>query len=318
MSQIDCAACSNLQTDAPAFVQNGVTNTICNSLKNDTGFNPNLTTLHNNCEDLNDANDCLIGRMDAELEAYDVCDWREYMHKYVGNEYELNKALICSDCGQWTNIHVLDDRLDQICQILDNILSPPVIRYGTLPNVDAEAATSRRCGTLGTKSGSALMTPMAQSDVNPNNWPAQNVGIRYGRQTITACSSGRCRMYEWISPDFYAYYISPNAAVGSGSADGDVLWSVTKSVAQSKIGISDHLWQVFTDSGYTWTDYSLQDHRYGWFKLRVVNDVMRITYEGTSYSWGASGDTTNIIRSTPATRVSTSDNPHRLYRHFCS
>lgn len=318
MSSLNCEACSNLQSNSASFIQNGVTTAICNSLANDTGLNPNLSPLHTNCEDLNDVNDCLIGRMDAEIEAYDVCEWREYMHKFVGNEYETNKALICSDCGQWTNIHVLDDRLDQICRILDNILSPPVIRYGTLPNVDADAATARRCGTLGQKSGSNIMIPMPESAVNPNNWPAQNVGVRYGRQTITACSSGRCRMYEWISPDFYAYYIGSSASVGAGGADGDVLWSVTKSVAQSKIGVSDHLWQVFTDSGYTWTDYSLSDHRYGWFKLRVVNDVLRITYEGTSYS-GEPGSArpTNVIIS-DTTRVATSDNPHRLYRHFCS
>lgn len=107
MSQIDCNACAELREIAPEFVQNGVTSTVCTSLKNDTGLNPNLTVAHTDCEDLDTANDCLIGEMDAKIEAHDVCDWKQYMHKLVPNLYEMLKAMICAMCGLWTNIHRL-------------------------------------------------------------------------------------------------------------------------------------------------------------------------------------------------------------------
>lgn len=105
MSNIDCGSCNDLRSYAPSFVQNGVTNAICTSLENDTGLNPNLTTLHTDCEDLKDVNDCLVGRMDGELEAYETCDWKTFMHKFIPNLYETIKAGICSICGLWKNIH---------------------------------------------------------------------------------------------------------------------------------------------------------------------------------------------------------------------
>lgn len=102
MSQIDCSACSELQQLAPDFAQNGVTARVAASLKNNTGFNPSNN--RDNCEDLNDANDCLVGRMDGELEQYEMCDWKEYMHKLVPNQYEVNKAMIASNCGVYSQI----------------------------------------------------------------------------------------------------------------------------------------------------------------------------------------------------------------------
>lgn len=104
MATVDCNACGNLRENAPDFVQNGVTDTICTSLKNNTGLNPNLTVLHNNCEDLDDANDCLVGMMDEQVEAYDVCDWKEFMHKFIPNLHAVIKAEICSMCGEWAKI----------------------------------------------------------------------------------------------------------------------------------------------------------------------------------------------------------------------
>lgn len=108
MSTINCEACSELRENAPDFVQNGVTTAICNSLANDTGLNPNLASLHTDAEDLHNVNDCLIGSMDSAIEAYDVCDWKEYMHKFVPNLYEFNKAMICSLRGSWEYIHRLE------------------------------------------------------------------------------------------------------------------------------------------------------------------------------------------------------------------
>lgn len=107
MANVDCGACNDLRDYAPDFVQNGVTNTICTSLKNNTGLNPSLKTTHTNCDDLDDANDCLVGMMDEQLEAYDVCDWKAFMHKFIPNLHAVIKAEICSMCGEWASIEKL-------------------------------------------------------------------------------------------------------------------------------------------------------------------------------------------------------------------
>ena len=105
MATKNCAACADLQDYAPEFVLNGVTDNVCASLQNDTGFNPSNS--RDDCTDLSDASDCLIGNMDDEIEAYDVCDWKTYMHNFVPNAYNLFKAFSCAVCGIWTNIHSL-------------------------------------------------------------------------------------------------------------------------------------------------------------------------------------------------------------------
>lgn len=102
----DCNACEDLREHAPDFVFNGVTDTVCTSLKNDTGLNPEATVIHDDCEDLNLANDCLVGRMDNELDSYDVCDWKDFMHKFIPNLWNLLKAMICTICGLWIRIKV--------------------------------------------------------------------------------------------------------------------------------------------------------------------------------------------------------------------
>ena len=100
-----CTACNDLRTNSPEFVEKGVTNNVCTSLKNNTGFNP--SSGHSNCADLDNANECLVGNMEDELPAYDVCDWKEYMKKFVPNVFNVIKAIICSICGLWTRIEVV-------------------------------------------------------------------------------------------------------------------------------------------------------------------------------------------------------------------
>ena len=96
----DCTACSDLQTKAPGVVVNGITDGVCTNLKNNEGLNGKS----NDCDDLNDLNDCLVGNMDSELEAYDICDWKDYMHKFVPNVFTVLKGIICAICGIWQNI----------------------------------------------------------------------------------------------------------------------------------------------------------------------------------------------------------------------
>lgn len=104
-----CGSCDDLRTNAPNVLVNGIDETACTSLKNDTGLNPATQT--NDCDDLEDLNDCLVGMMENEIEAYDVCDWKEYMKKFVPNVYTVSAAIICAICGLWTRVHNLCEQI---------------------------------------------------------------------------------------------------------------------------------------------------------------------------------------------------------------
>lgn len=99
MAKNNCAACDDLREYAPDFVVNGVTNNVCNSLMNDTGLNAAASGTHTNCQDLKDANDCLVGNMVDEIDAYGECDWKIFMKSFISNLYNVLYAIICSECG---------------------------------------------------------------------------------------------------------------------------------------------------------------------------------------------------------------------------
>lgn len=101
----NCQSCEELRQTAPNFVVNGLGDTECTSLQNDSGFNP--SSGHNDCTDLDNANDCLIGNMEDEVEAYDICEWKPFTRRFISNVWTEFKATICSICGIWTNIHNL-------------------------------------------------------------------------------------------------------------------------------------------------------------------------------------------------------------------
>ena len=111
-AQKDCKACGKLRDGSSDFVINGVTKNVCTSLKNDTGFS--TSNGNNDCTDLDLANDCLIGNMEDELEGYEVCDWKDYMRKFIRNLWNVLKAIICSICGIWTKIHKHDCEIDYL------------------------------------------------------------------------------------------------------------------------------------------------------------------------------------------------------------
>lgn len=117
MANKNCQACDDLREYAPEFVLNGVTDNVCASLKNNTGFNPSNN--RNDCTDLDDANDCLIGNMESEVDAYDVCDWKEFMKKFIPNVWTVKKAIICAICGIWTKIKALQDAMTNWQNLLD-------------------------------------------------------------------------------------------------------------------------------------------------------------------------------------------------------
>ena len=282
-TNVDCSACTDLKEFAPDFVQNGVTNTVCNSLKNDTGLNPTLTTLHNDCDDLDTANDCLIGMMDKEIEAYDVCDWKEFMHKFIPNIHQLTKAEICAICGLWTTAHDLEQKTDALCALIGNQVSPPLIDYAVLPLYAGQSGGV----VTGTATNKVVFDP-DDGSLNPYTKHSQGVGIEYCSLKTTSCVDGRCVYYEWIQPKWYL------ASVKEGTNYGDVLWYCSKSEFQQKSGMTDHLWTVFTESYWTWYDAMIGNgtSRGKGVGLRITvnpggmgNDYIGLVFTGSTYPY---------------------------------
>ena len=292
MSQQSCNACNDLREYAPEFVINGVTDNVCEHLADNEGLSG--ADAHNDCDDLHDVNDCLIGNMDDELESFEICEWKDFMHQYIPNNYETLKAMICSMCGQWEMIEDHEERIDALCSLLDSVMEPPVNAYGTLPK---SSATQRQCGTIPTKNGRPIM--IARSNIyTPGTEQyelfnrTQNVGIFYATKNIKSCSTGACQKHEWIYPSTHWYTLSEDAALG------DVLWYVSKSTLQSVCGFSDYLWHGYTVSSWTWKTTPVESGadkgKYLWLKLTVDpggrgSNYFGIELVGTSYPNSAPG-----------------------------
>ena len=103
MADMNCTACEDLRATAPDFIANGLSDEACASLANDTGYVPSKG--HNDCKDLNDANDCLIGLMAPDTDRYDVCEWKPFLKHFISNLHQFNKSVLCSICGMWEQIH---------------------------------------------------------------------------------------------------------------------------------------------------------------------------------------------------------------------
>lgn len=119
MANYNCEACEDLRQTDPNMIVNGFGDEECASLQNDTGLVP--SSGHNDCEDLNNLNDCLVGNMETEVEAYDVCDWKTFMKKFIPNVWTTIKGIICAICGIWTNIHNIWDKIAEILKNIDKL-----------------------------------------------------------------------------------------------------------------------------------------------------------------------------------------------------
>ena len=102
MANNNCSACDDLRQSAPSFVINGIGETECASLQNNTGLNP--SSGNDDCTDLNNLNDCLVGNMASEIDSYGVCDWKKFMKAFVPNVWTTLKGIICSLCGIWSRM----------------------------------------------------------------------------------------------------------------------------------------------------------------------------------------------------------------------
>ena len=79
--------------------------------------NKGLSGESDDCTDLNNLNDCLIGSEIDNAEISDVCDWRDYTKGLVTNLWTVLKAIICSICGLWNKVNEINldtERIDCI------------------------------------------------------------------------------------------------------------------------------------------------------------------------------------------------------------
>lgn len=116
MANINCEACDEIRQTSPGLIINGLGDEECTSLQNDTGLNP--SSGHTNCEDLNNLNDCLVGNMAAEVDAYEICDWKPFMKKFIPNVWTTLKGIICALCGIWTRINCIYNGLVNLIDTL--------------------------------------------------------------------------------------------------------------------------------------------------------------------------------------------------------
>lgn len=122
MANTNCSACDELRQIDPNLIVNGLGDIECASLQNNTGLVP--SSGNDDCEDLHNLNDCLVGNMATEVDAYDVCDWKTFMKKFIPNVWTTLKAIICAICGLWTKVDCNTDsinKFDNIYQFSDSV-----------------------------------------------------------------------------------------------------------------------------------------------------------------------------------------------------
>lgn len=301
MADKNCSSCDDLRQSAPNLIVNGLTNTECTSLANNTGLSP--SSGHNDCTDLNNLNDCLIGNLESEIDAYDVCDWKDFTKNHVNNAWTVFKAIICAVCGLWTNLASLRKKIDDMCKLIESIMSHPVLPYGTMPNGGTAA---QKGGVIGTKNGAPIIVPLPRSEVASDAaWAIQNVGFRYGKLEATNCE-GVCRRHEWIAPDLYAYKFNTNAS----PEYGDVIWSIDKASVVGRMGMTNEMWAIREQNPLTWaSDWSAGSALIG-LRMSVENNRLTIKFAGAIGDGGSALNGKTIIP--PA------DQAERLYRFTCS
>ena len=179
MANVNCSSCSDLREVAPALAYSGLDETMITSLENDTGLNP--SSGNNDCTDLNNMNDCLVGNMDAEIEAYEVCDWKKYMHKFVPNVWTTLKAIIAAICGLWTNIKNILSQIDKLNCYINSMNQGATFHIGESPTA-----------------GSYIVAGKGISFLQPNDGLGVDVQLTYVAGGLM-CGSGSL---IWHTSDF--------------------------------------------------------------------------------------------------------------------
>ena len=283
---IECTVCDELVEIAPDLATyGGITDTMCNSLKNDTGLNPSLTVLHRDCEDFDKMNDCLIGRPDADLERYESCEWRKFMHKWIPNVHTMFKGLICAICGIWANIHSLwdtlnralrriedlEDRVTDLCGLLNQQMNQNMDTYGILTGTGWGDVTAFTGGEINTVDGApALLHPYT------DYW--DGVGFWYKKSSFRNCE-GEVKTYEWFQPYLREYSYNTQVAFN------DCIYKCPVSKLR-EWGWTDSLISMLTDFPQWWQGYCVSWGVYFTSTLyaRIIGDNLEIWVIGGSDS----------------------------------
>ena len=274
MTNYDCSSCEELRTVDPSLAVSGLTKTECTSLKNDTGLVPKNG--RSDCDDLDMMNDCLIGNMSAEINAESVCNWKPFVRKLIENVWTMFKGIICAICGIWANIHDMHDKIDNICELVSANIAPPFISYGTYP---LDPDNPHICGTV---TASLIHNMPDDGTLNPYTKAVQGIGIHFGKLVAKGCS-GVTKTYEWIAPRTYLVELEPEVR------NGDILWKCDRSTWQAMTGMTDWLWQQYTESSWTWKNCYLSPSRVSaYLKICIgteglTNNEIGVVYKGTSY-----------------------------------
>ncbi|WP_242586888.1 hypothetical protein [Candidatus Enterococcus ikei] len=266
-----CSACGALKEYAPNFMINGITDKECKSLQNDTGLNSDLKVLHNNCEDLNDLLDCLLGAHQDKLPAVASCDWKEYTDELMTNLQNMQKAMICSECGQWKKIHDLEEKVNELCMISNQLVKQQTDHYDF---------------------------PKHYHLVNNGaHHPDRHAGINYKRIDTKNCDGTQVTI-EWIAPTIVGYNVT-------NLSSGDVIASVDKKTAQSW-GITENIWYQLTVYSASFSaGYFLGNGTFGRFLLDVSPErpnTLELIYLGASYP-NTQNLSTSLSQDNPALRT---------------
>lgn len=105
MANYQCDSCEQLRQDHPDFIINGFSDENCESISDNKG----LDGKNDNCEDLHNMNDCMIGMMENEVKAYETCDWKKFMRRFIPNVWTLFKGIICWLCGLQCKTDILSN-----------------------------------------------------------------------------------------------------------------------------------------------------------------------------------------------------------------
>lgn len=113
-----CKTCEDLQQYSPNFVANGLTDEMCSNLESNTGL---MNKGRENCTDLHNANDCLIGGIAEKATSYNPCDPNKMIEDLAKNTMHVIDMLICSDCGQWNEIKKIWDEIQKIWDAIEEL-----------------------------------------------------------------------------------------------------------------------------------------------------------------------------------------------------
>lgn len=310
----DCTVCDSLVETAPDIKTYGdITPTMCTSLQNDTGLNPQNVPLHNDGEDLDLLNDCLIGRPESDLERYESCEWRKFMHKFLPNLHTMFKAAICALCGLWANVHNITDDLAQLwewviglkgCIDTTDNLQADIDRLAENVQEQIDEVNDRiddLCGLLNqqmnqnmdtygilTGTGWGDVTAFTGGEINtisgspallhPNTDYWDGVGFWYKKSSFLNCD-GEVKTYEWFQPYLREYSYNTQVAFN------DCIYKCPVSKLR-EWGWTDSLISTLTNFPQWWQGYCVSWGEYFTSTLyaRIINDYLEIWVIGGSDS----------------------------------